>query len=221
MKRKIISVDPGKCDGCGLCQEACHEGAIVIENGRAKLLSEGYCDGLGDCLPACPRGAIVFAEREAEPYNGRGAPKERNWPIQIRLSGTRSPAFRGRLTVAADCVGFRGEKELGSPLLIGCPKLDGEDYSIKLSEIVAQNPITKVEVHRMSVPCCSGLARMAQAAVERSGKKIPVEITVTDALSPGPAAKRPGQDGARLEGQSVEPPNLECPCLAGEGPPPL
>ena len=67
--RKIIKIDESKCDGCGLCAEACHEGAIVIENGKAKLISDSYCDGLGDCIGECPRGAISFEMREAAEYD--------------------------------------------------------------------------------------------------------------------------------------------------------
>ena len=69
MIRKIITIDEERCNGCGLCADACHEGAIGIVNGKAKLLREDYCDGLGDCLPACPTGAISFEEREAPAYN--------------------------------------------------------------------------------------------------------------------------------------------------------
>ena len=69
MKRKIIHIDESKCNGCGLCAAACHEGAIGMVDGVARLLREDYCDGLGDCLPACPTGAITFEEREALPYD--------------------------------------------------------------------------------------------------------------------------------------------------------
>ncbi len=69
MKRRIIEIDPDRCNGCGACAAACHEGAIAMVDGKAKLMRDDYCDGLGDCLPACPTGAISFVEREAAAYD--------------------------------------------------------------------------------------------------------------------------------------------------------
>lgn len=69
MLRKIIHINEDKCNGCGACANACHEGAIGMVDGKAKLLRDDFCDGLGDCLPACPTGAITFVEREAAEYN--------------------------------------------------------------------------------------------------------------------------------------------------------
>ncbi len=71
MKRKIIRIDEEKCNGCGACAAACHEGAIGMVDGKAHLMREDYCDGLGDCLPACPTGAITFEEREAPAYDAQ------------------------------------------------------------------------------------------------------------------------------------------------------
>ena len=69
MIRKIVHIHEDKCTGCGLCAAACHEGAIVMVNGKARLIRDDYCDGMGDCLPHCPTGAITFEQREAAPYN--------------------------------------------------------------------------------------------------------------------------------------------------------
>ena len=69
MIRRVIEIDEEKCNGCGACASACHEGAIGVVNGKAKLLRDDYCDGLGDCLPTCPTGAIRFIEREAAAYD--------------------------------------------------------------------------------------------------------------------------------------------------------
>ena len=98
MIRKIIHIDAEKCNGCGACAQACHEGAIGMVNGKAVLLREDYCDGLGDCLPACPTGAITFEEREAPAYDAAAveeAKKNRlaETPLPCGCPGSQSRAL--------------------------------------------------------------------------------------------------------------------------------
>ena len=248
MIRTIVEIDEVACNGCGLCVDACHEGAIGLVGGKARLLRDDYCDGLGDCLPACPAGAISFVQREAEPYDeqavlaAKGAapgasaaspehagaapepvaatrhaggcpgslsrffaaedssaasagadasadalgapPKSRlaQWPVEIKLAPVQAPYFAGaHVLIAADCTAFayadfhRGFMR-GRITLIGCPKLDGVDYSQKLEALFASNDIASVTVARMEVPCCGGLEHAARAALERSGKTVPFEV---------------------------------------------
>ncbi len=98
MIRKIIKIDEEKCNGCGACAKACHEGAIEMINGKAKLTREDYCDGLGDCLPACPVDAISFEEREAPAYDEAAVlaakSKKANSPLPCGCPGTQSKAIR-------------------------------------------------------------------------------------------------------------------------------
>lgn len=189
MLRKIIQIDEDKCIGCGLCAQACHEGAIGMVDGKAKLLREDYCDGLGDCLPACPTGAITFEEREAPAYDHAAVlaakapawetPSQlRQWPVQLKLVPVNAPYFEGAdLLVAADCTAFaygafHRDFIRGKVVVVGCPKLDEGDYTEKLTAILRGNNISSVTVARMEVPCCGGIQRAAEAAVAASGKSI-------------------------------------------------
>ena len=194
MKRRIVKIDAEKCTGCGLCAGACHEGAIGMVEGRARLVRDDFCDGMGDCLPACPAGAISFEEREAAAYDETAVAAKkrealetrlpqrslRNWPVQIKLAPLSAPYYQGaRLLVAADCTayayaGFHGAFIAGRTALIGCPKLDGVNYAPKLAEIIAGNEIREIIVTRMTVPCCGGLEIAVKSALRASGKKIPL-----------------------------------------------
>ena len=203
MKRRIITIDETRCNGCGLCARACHEGAIGIVEGKAKLLREDYCDGLGDCLPACPMQAITFEEREAPAYNevavmmhkklqeasqtgGNSVKTEgsclANFPVQIKLVATNAPYLAGAdLLIAADCTAysyanFHNDFMKNRITLIGCPKLDAVSYGEKLTEIFRNNAIRSVTVARMTVPCCGGLTYAVKTALENCGKEIPLYI---------------------------------------------
>lgn len=192
MIRKIIHIDSDKCSGCGICVSACHEGAIGLSDGKAVLLREDYCDGLGDCLPACPTGAITFEMREAAAYDRAAvekhmrasSPMPSNWPVQIKLAPVSAEYFSGaRLLIAADCTAFAyadAHKDFisGRVVIIGCPKLDGVDYSEKLSHIFALNDIRDITLLRMEVPCCGGLEMAVRRAIEKCGKNIPLSTAV-------------------------------------------
>lgn len=216
MIRKIIQIDETRCNGCGACAVACHEGAIAMANGKAKLMRDDYCDGLGDCLPNCPTGAITFVEREAAAYdeaavlaakkkreagkqnaapeyvsasNGNGAENGAEsqlvqWPCQIKLVPVQAPYFHGaKLLIAADCTAYayaRMHQEFMKDhvTIIGCPKLDGVDYSEKLTQILRQNEIREIALLRMEVPCCGGLEYAAATALKNSEKNIQMQVTV-------------------------------------------
>ena len=198
MIRKIITIDKEKCNGCGLCVTACHEGAIGLVNGKAQLLHEHYCDGLGDCLPACPMDAISFEMREAPAYDEAAvlaakAKKElpqsapapsrlQNFPVQLKLVAPNAPWLADcHLLIAADCTAyaygnFHQDFIRGKTVLIGCPKLDGVDYAQKLEAIFASQNIQSVTVTRMQVPCCGGLDYAVRRAIAASGKDIPLQV---------------------------------------------
>ncbi|MBO5210069.1 MAG: 4Fe-4S binding protein [Lachnospiraceae bacterium] len=191
MIRKIIKIDQEKCNGCGACASACHEGAIEMMDGKAKLTREDYCDGLGDCLPACPTNAITFEEREAPAYDEAAVLASKRekadselmqWPVQIKLLPLRAPYFdEADLLIAADCTAyaygnFHKEFIRNHVTLIGCPKLDGGDYTEKLTEIIKNNNIKSVTVVRMEVPCCGGIEYAARRALQNSGKFIPWRV---------------------------------------------
>ena len=192
MIRKIIKIDEEKCNGCGACATACHEGAIEMIDGKAKLTREDYCDGLGDCLPTCPVNAISFEEREAKAFqqpetnctmpSATTTGKLMQWPVQIKLVPISAPYFNGaNLLIAADCSAyayenFHNEFIRNHITLIGCPKLDAVDYTEKLTEIIAGNAIKSVTVTRMEVPCCGGIENAVKRALQASGKFIPWKI---------------------------------------------
>lgn len=293
MKRKLISIDEEKCNGCGLCIPGCPEGAIRIIDGKARLVSDVACDGLGACLGHCPEGAISVEEREAEAYDertvietiskqgesairahlehlkehrqfdayrhaitylkengipipsdwgssnatapnamqaeqfkpapqptpqpppsarpGSGCPGSQSmtfardreggaaavlaekqssqlthWPIQMHLLSPGAPQYAGAdLLLAADCVAFsvgdfHKEWLKNKSLAIACPKLDSgqEVYAQKLVELIDVAKVNTLTVMIMQVPCCRGLLLLAQHAVAKASRKVPIKLVV-------------------------------------------
>ncbi|GAB6138076.1 ATP-binding protein [Halanaerobaculum tunisiense] len=247
--REIISIDEDKCTGCGECITGCHEGALQLVDGVAKLVNEEFCDGFGDCIGECPTGALTIEEREAKefdlesteehvkelrgedaveemmeaqeehaedqtidhnPDHGHGhqggcpgsrmrkmnksQPKSdqeevevesqlEQWPIQINLLPATAPYFKNAdLLVTADCVpaayGNYHQKMLpGKAVAMGCPKLDdGQAYVDKLTAIIEANDLNSITIARMEVPCCGGLVRIVEQAIENAESDLDLEI---------------------------------------------
>jgi ferredoxin len=243
-KRKIIEIDREKCNGCGLCTQACAEGALVLDaKKKAVLVKEIFCDGMGACLDVCPVGALKIVERDSDGYDPKaafdhvlktqgpeaakkvhGAPEVREhahpphfggcpgsmarefkrpaasspdtasgstqselsqWPIQLQLISPVAPYFKEcDLLIAADCTAFslgsfHQDMLRGKKLVIACPKLDDTgSYVEKIAELLKNNTIYSLTVVIMEVPCCSGLFRMVQEAVELSGTRLPIKRVV-------------------------------------------
>ena len=201
LSKKVISIDEELCIACGLCCQACQEGAIELVEGKAKLVKENHCDGLGNCLPECPVGALQLIERKiegvkkektmacgcsshlAEKFSSNKNSELVQWPVQLKLVAIEADYFnQANLLIAADCTAYAykdfHENFMKDKIsLIACPKLDNEDYSLKLAEIFKANEIKSISLVKMQVPCCNGLLAMVERAIELSGKNIPLKLT--------------------------------------------
>jgi NAD-dependent dihydropyrimidine dehydrogenase PreA subunit len=204
-KKIIIRIDEAKCDGCGKCVVACHEGVIKIINGKAKVVNESSCDGLGACIGECPQGAVTIKEvkqatlpcgcpgakavdlrrqgNKDKRFSSKIESQLQNWPIQLQLLNPDAPFLKNaELLIAADCVGFSypnfHDKLLkGKTLINFCPKLDTsmDVYRQKLTSIFEKGNIKSLTIAHMEVPCCFGLVKVVKEAIEAVKKEIPFE----------------------------------------------
>lgn len=149
MIRKIIKIDEEKCNGCGACANACHEGAIEIVSGKAKLAREHYCDGLGDCLPACPTGAISFEEREA-------------------------PAYDEQAVLMAKAQKIANDKPHSCPPT-GCPGMTSKAINRPLRERAQES--AKIQSELMQWPCQIKLVPSSAPYFERANLLIAADCT--------------------------------------------
>ena len=187
-KAKLLRDD--YCDGLGDCLPACPTGAITFVEREAAAYDEAAVlqnkKREQTHHSGCPGHQMHQFNRDqglsAEPISAAGVSQLRQWPCQIKLVPVNAPYFDGaKLLIAADCTAYayaRLHEDFmkGKITLIGCPKLDAEDYSEKLTQIIANNDIQSVTIVRMEVPCCGGLEFAAKKALQNSGKFIPWQV---------------------------------------------
>jgi ferredoxin len=174
------------CDGFGDCLPACPADAIHIEEREAPAYDESAVKAAraAEKPHVCPGSAAKALRREGAATASAPAARSRlsQWPVQIKLAPVTAPFYRGaNLLIAADCTAyayaaFHEDFIRNRITLVGCPKLDGVDYSKKLGEIIAGNDIKSVLIVRMEVPCCGGLEFAAKKALQESGKFLPWRV---------------------------------------------
>ena len=203
MKRKIIRIDEEKCNGCGLCAAACHEGAIGMVEGKARLLREDYCDGLGDCLPACPVNAISFEEREAPAYDHQAV---------LAAKAAKEAA----VPPAGGCPGSQ------SRILSRTPRPAGKESAGKLESELSQWPV-QIKLAPVKAPYFEGADLLiaadctayAYGDFHRRFLRGKVVLIGCPKLDEGDYAEKLGAILANNEIHSVTILRMEVPCCGG------
>ena len=202
MVREMVKIDDSLCNGCGLCVPGCHEGALQIIDGKARLISDLMCDGLGACIGHCPQDAITIERREAvavavaavlpvethdhASHANASQSELRQWPVQLHLINPQAPYYRNAdVLIAADCAAyaladFHQRHLKGKSLAIACPKLDSDldVYINKITAMIDHAGINTITVMVMTVPCCGGLLQIAKSAVSAPQRNVPVKLMV-------------------------------------------
>jgi len=204
MLRQTIAVDGEVCEGCSFCADVCSEGVIAMTAGKAMIDRRDRCVKCEDCIPVCSTGAISFVIEDLVPYDasndipvvrlpstmcsrtstGNVVNGNTGWPIQLKLVPIHVNFPNDTdLLIAADCTAFASrdfhDKFIRDrTVLIGCPKLDHEEYCQRLSQIIDGNDIRSVTLVRMDIPCCIDMTRMVKEGLALSSKDVPLSITV-------------------------------------------
>ncbi len=177
MKRRIIEIDNEKCNGCGACAAACHEGAIAMVDGKAKLMRDDYCDGLGDCLPTCPTNAISFVEREAAAYDEQAviANKQKKMQEQgMAIGHAGCPGSRAMNITHAGCPGSQAKTVQHT----GCPGSQARSLAAEDRNAAASAPASDSAADTVNAAAYEPVSRLSQWPVQI--KLVPVKAPYFD-----------------------------------------